>query len=75
MNTQKIQTIAEYMAERMGNDGSSISDVEIDVLNCSGIRSAFFYSNRWEFSDGSAICELNGMWDIEKPGEPYSWRG
>lgn len=74
MTTEK--TIAEKMADRMGNDGSSISEMDIEELDCAGVCTHFEGRNRWEFpEDLSAICEIDGNWDVEKPGEPYSWRG
>lgn len=72
-------TIAEQIAQELGNDGTrwrTADDVTFDELmqRHHGRCQQQNNTDRYVFSDGSAIVAGGACWDLEGK-EPFSWRG
>jgi len=75
-------TIAERVAEQLGNDGQQWKTAQgVSFLD---LIEKFYWNRqerddvreltRYEFADGSAIVAGVGAWDVEGQ-EPFSWKG
>jgi hypothetical protein len=75
------QTLAEQVADAMGNDGQRFESADGRDLSevCEQYGATAEYGElrtatltRYVFADGSAIVATPDAWDLEG-GEPFSW--
>jgi len=76
-----MQTTAEKIANRLGNDGLTWETEDgIELVSLARSQGASIerevngYRVRYVFSDGSAIVEAGPAWDVEG-SKPFSWKG
>jgi hypothetical protein len=75
------QTIAEQVAEKMGNNGSRFKAEDGRTLEDLALeRSATTerdpaHGTRYTFADGSAIIDAGGGWDLALSPDCWCWDG
>ena len=78
---EHMDTQAEQFARDLDDDGTrfrtddGIGFVELLERYGADVEIADHERTRWRFSDGSAIVEANGAWDLGLPGGCLCWDG